>query len=207
MTKGYFAILDCCKQHFMSFKNLTFTIFFLLGFCTQAQVGVGNDMLTIRISENASEEQLQYFISKAKEQEITLSFEEVQRSSAGKISSLALNFSDKKGRAGSFRFSDAEGIDAVILKIEKDGEICFLTGEQASSLGSPKRLVLSSNKAGYTEKPLFVIDGKIQAPDFEVEYLDPQKVEKINVLKEKAAVEKYGDKAKAGAIEISMKKS
>src|SRR5699024_10352766 len=74
---------------------------------------------------------------------------------------------------------------------------------QATTLNDRKN---PDNKAQLKrEKPLVFINGK------EVDYavlkaLNPDKIESINVLKDKAAIAKYGDKAKYGVIEVTLKK-
>ena len=55
------------------------------------------------------------------------------------------------------------------------------------------------------EKPLIVVDGIIQ--DIDVNSLDPETIESVDVWKDEAAVNKYGDKAKDGAIEVTTKKA
>ncbi len=49
---------------------------------------------------------------------------------------------------------------------------------------------------------LYVLDGKIVKPA-EVNTLDPVKIMSVNVLKDKTATDKYGSKAKYGAVEIT----
>ncbi|HVN58477.1 MAG TPA: TonB family protein [Bacteroidales bacterium] len=57
---------------------------------------------------------------------------------------------------------------------------------------------------GNGKKPLVIIDGKIT--DADIRSLDSKLIESINVLDEQHGKEKYGDKAKDGALEIKMKK-
>lgn len=52
--------------------------------------------------------------------------------------------------------------------------------------------------------PLIVIDGKIS--NVKIESIDPNAIESINVLKDKPAIDKYGDKGKDGVLEITTKK-
>jgi len=55
--------------------------------------------------------------------------------------------------------------------------------------------------------PLYILDGKeIKIKKEDIKKLDPNKIESINVLKDKSAVEKYGEKGKNGVIEITTKK-
>ena len=52
--------------------------------------------------------------------------------------------------------------------------------------------------------PLYILDGKeIDAAIMKV--LDPNKIETINVLKDKTAIDKYGEKGKNGVVEIKTK--
>ncbi len=51
--------------------------------------------------------------------------------------------------------------------------------------------------------PLVVLDGAIK--DIDVEAIDPETIASINVLKDKSATDKYGDKGKNGVIEITSK--
>ncbi|MGC4103363.1 N-acetylmuramoyl-L-alanine amidase [Ferruginibacter sp.] len=52
---------------------------------------------------------------------------------------------------------------------------------------------------------LYVIDNKIQTDNFNLNSIAPNDIATINVLKDKSAIEKYGDRAKAGVIEIITK--
>lgn len=54
------------------------------------------------------------------------------------------------------------------------------------------------------ERPLVVIDGK-EIPDADISKIDPNKIESVNILKDKPATDKYGEKGKKGVIEITTK--
>jgi|SRR5690606_1720527 len=54
-------------------------------------------------------------------------------------------------------------------------------------------------------KPLIILDGK-EVSEESINSLKPEEVEKINVLKDKNATDKYGDKGKNGVIEVFLKK-
>ncbi len=56
----------------------------------------------------------------------------------------------------------------------------------------------------FKSNALFAIDGKISTNE-KANTVDPKSIESINVLKGKAAIEKYGDKGKNGVIEITTK--
>jgi len=52
--------------------------------------------------------------------------------------------------------------------------------------------------------PLFFVDGNIVTEN-EAENIDPNLIEAVNVLKDKSAIDKYGEKGKDGVIEITTK--
>ncbi len=62
-----------------------------------------------------------------------------------------------------------------------------------------------TNAATVADSVLYVIDGKISSKE-KVNNIKPENIENMNVLKGKNATDKYGDKAKNGAVEIKMKK-
>lgn len=61
-----------------------------------------------------------------------------------------------------------------------------------------------SNHNGYDKKPLIFLDGQEISPQ-EFEKLIPNNIEKIEIIKEQKAIEKYGARAKDGVIEIYTK--
>jgi N-acetylmuramoyl-L-alanine amidase len=82
-------------------------------------------------------------------------------------------------------------------------EIVLLSGQvefpDDSMTISADKIVLKSAPA-----PLFVLDGKIILPG-EVKKLSASGIESITVLKDKSAIEKYGEKGKNGVVEIISK--
>ena len=54
-------------------------------------------------------------------------------------------------------------------------------------------------------KPLYIVDGKVAAADFNLKSIDPETIESIDILKDKTTVEKYGEAAKNGVIIIKFK--
>lgn len=63
--------------------------------------------------------------------------------------------------------------------------------------------IQDKNDAG--KHPLIVVDGVIK--DIDVNSIDPATIESVNVLGKYQAANKYGDKAKDGVVEITLKKS
>lgn len=66
-----------------------------------------------------------------------------------------------------------------------------------------KEITLLCNKCSTCE-PLYVLNGKISTKE-SISKIDTKTIEKVFILKDKKAIEKYGEKAKNGVIEISTK--
>lgn len=96
--------------------------------------------------------------------------------------------------------------------VYKDGSKANFTIAEAEALGLNSKASRSdstrANNTGTTIRGfegLVVVDGKEYTGDFKK--LDPNTIQSVNVLKGAAATAKYGDKAKNGAIEITLKSS
>ena len=55
------------------------------------------------------------------------------------------------------------------------------------------------------QNPLYIVEEKEVTEEF-IRELKPEDVDSITVLKDKSAIEKYGEKGKNGVIEIKLKK-
>jgi TonB-dependent SusC/RagA subfamily outer membrane receptor len=74
----------------------------------------------------------------------------------------------------------------------------------ASSSKEPKFRIQMDN--GNSENaPLYIVNGEIQKTN--LTDIDPNDIESINVLKDKAATDAYGEKGKNGVIIITLKKN
>lgn len=65
--------------------------------------------------------------------------------------------------------------------------------------------IVGTNKFQSENPPLFVVNGKIISQE-ELNALDPNTIQSVNVWKDQQAIDKYGEKAKYGAIDITLKK-
>lgn len=105
----------------------------------------------------------------------------------------------------------AEGIEVVY----KDGTTARLTIAEAEAMGLNVRAT-RKDSSGTSDgsknsnlsvrgdfKGLVVVDGKEFKGD--IEKIDPNTIQSVNVLKGVAATDKYGNKAKEGVIEITLK--
>ncbi|MEJ2114116.1 MAG: M56 family metallopeptidase [Flavobacteriaceae bacterium] len=107
--------------------------------------------------------------------------------------------------------------DIIIIKKDQDGNIVkeeiinededvFVVGDDNSfkvkSIGNGKNKVVFLNDED--GEPLIIIDGK-ETTEEEMKELDPDEIEKIEVLKGDSATEKYGKKGENGVILITTK--
>jgi TonB family protein len=63
----------------------------------------------------------------------------------------------------------------------------------------------SLNFLNEKKSPLIIVDGK-EVEKSKLEEIDPKSIDSITVIKDKPAIEKYGDKGKNGVIVITLKK-
>lgn len=91
----------------------------------------------------------------------------------------------------------------------KDGAIEITTKAYHNALITTENTANTQpNYIKSDKEPLFVIDGIIKDEDFDMGSILPSSIESINVLKDEAALNKYGKKGeKNGVVEITTKKS
>ena len=113
--------------------------------------------------------------------------------------------------------NDVEKIDvlrdkaaAAMYGVEGKNGLIVITLKKGKTFEMPKKesgVTTQIKIRGTTNNsPLFVVDGKVvgKGKD-EILDLQPDDIESINVLKDKAATDKYGDQGKEGVVEITMK--
>ena len=90
----------------------------------------------------------------------------------------------------SFHF-DSTGEKEDDHLVSKDGTITEIDVENGSTT---------------VTRPLFIVDGKIMDNE-KVYSIDPKTIERLDMLKDRSAIEKYGEKAKDGVVIITLKKN
>ncbi len=95
-------------------------------------------------------------------------------------------------------FEVKKNSDVMIIKDSDDEEDIEVIGDENSSF-----FFIDTDDKG---EPLYMLDGK-KAKSKDVKKISPDNIEKMEVLKGKAAIEKYGKKAKNGVVEITTKKN
>ncbi len=91
---------------------------------------------------------------------------------------------------------------SLTTKGEKSIQVIKIDQQQK---GAENSFVIKT-KGGADEKaPLIMIDGVEKAPGFDLQSLSPDLIERIDVLKDKAAFDKVGEKGVNGVILIQLK--
>lgn len=110
-----------------------------------------------------------------------------------------------KGKAATdkYRALNADQIIEITSKKKEAG------ANQIEKEAEATKVIVNKSKADITvggKQPLYVLDGIIVKENFEIKSINPNDIESINVLKDKSATEKYGEKGADGVIEIILKK-
>ncbi len=101
--------------------------------------------------------------------------------------------------AGKYGEAGKNGVIEIATKNPQTVEIPVANG-------AAKIMVRPADGKGYAAIPLVVIDGEPAEKDFDLNSIDPHDIESISVRKDDSAKEKYGEAAKDGVIEITLKK-
>ena len=119
---------------------------------------------------------------------------------------------DGKITAPSFDFNavNPENIETInVLKGQKPTALYRNKGKNGAVQITMKTSLTSKIdvKEKTKPKPIYVVNGKIMEPSFELESIEPANIESINVLKGESAITFYGKSAENGVIEITIKQS
>lgn len=135
---------------------------------------------------------------------------EIQKINAEDIESISV----LKNNSAIGMYGD-KGKDGVILITTKKSNRDVLsigTGTMDSLRGDVKNLIKrtqensSQNLDQILENPpLIIVDGEKMSKDFELNSIDPHDIQSMSVLKDKSAIEIYGDEGKNGVIIITKK--
>jgi hypothetical protein len=121
----------------------------------------------------------------------------------GKVSSSKIDEIDTKTIQS---VNILKGDEAVQLYGEKgkNGVIEVKLKNEMASPPPPPATAIDVRSAEPGKSPLIIVDGK--ETNLKMQQIDSYSVESISVLKGESAIQKYGEKAKDGAVEITTKK-
>lgn len=119
----------------------------------------------------------------------------------------ALSLYGTKGENGVVVITLKEGAQKIDGKTEVKNEIRVI-GINKIDKNSPDSVKseIRIKSTGNVQNPLYVIDGEVIKEGGDINTIKPENIESINILKDKTAIEKYGERAKNGVIEITLKK-
>ena len=101
---------------------------------------------------------------------------------------------------------DSDEEHEIHIEMDDDGkEVRTEVIKITSKKGEGKGNLVFISEGDNDNEPLILVDGK-EFTKKEMEELDPDKIAAMNVFKGKKAIEKYGEKGKAGVIVITTKK-
>ncbi len=86
----------------------------------------------------------------------------------------------------------------ILVPTSENKEVQF-NGKNGIIINEKGKLVVNEK-----DQPLYIVDDKEMSPD-EIRSIDPTMISRIDVLKDSAAVAKYGEKAKYGVLIITLK--
>jgi len=91
------------------------------------------------------------------------------------------------------------------VKPDFSNEMVIQTNRIVVGIDSDGETTIVSDPGDFINPPLYVVDGK-EMTKSEMEKIDPDKIESIDVLKNKEFTKKYGEKGKNGVVLITLKK-
>lgn len=96
----------------------------------------------------------------------------------------------------------------VDSKVKDDVVVVAYSTDQNSNQKSEvktEKVIIKHNSANTDKQPLFILDGK-EISSEEMTQIAPESIESINVIKDASVIQKYGEKAANGVVEIFSKK-
>jgi murein DD-endopeptidase MepM/ murein hydrolase activator NlpD len=176
----------------------------------------------IHINKNTTDADLEAIKKKMKAaHDYNFSYSDVVRNNKGHITAINLVITTSDGNING-NYNDSHGISDIILGEKKDGGLYFKAGDTHDV----ERVIVKKDKRNHQDnvivaiqdnsvdivndkkhlqQPLIILDGK-EIGKRRMEKLEVGSIESVNVLKDKAAIAKYGKKGKHGVIVIITKK-
>ena len=202
---------------------------------TQLKGEVTANELEFSWNKNTTDVQFTKDISTAKSLNIDLVFSKIRRNSKNEITKIKIFYKDNIGNEYVQDFSKSSGIDPIrfVRSIDQNGkgEIGFYENQTQISTRAKDAVLISEEKVAIIDaaveqetsskgisqttnsvktnnqkpKPIIVLNGIRQIPDFDLNSVDPSTIATVNVLKNEKAIEKYGKEAINGVLEIITK--
>ncbi|MEO0898153.1 MAG: M56 family metallopeptidase [Bacteroidota bacterium] len=182
-----------------------------------------NQAVSIIITRNTSDTELDNIIRSMKNEDVKLSFKDKKRDEEGALIRLSGSIKFPDGASGSFDAMDDHSLQLSItrdwingewgsleIKIGKQTETSVIIDDAEEPVIIDSKTVngyfrISGDENDDEKKPLIIIDGERKGNDFDFENVNPKDINSINVIKGEKAREEYGDDATNGVVEIFIK--
>ena len=142
----------------------------------------------------------------------TISEAEIQKINAEDIESISVL--KNNSAIGMYGNKGKDGVILITTKKSNRDVLSIGTGTMDSLRGDVKNLIKrtqensSQNLDQILENPpLIIVDGEKMSKDFELNSINPDEIQSMSVLKDKSAIEIYGEEGKNGVIIITKKVS
>lgn len=101
-----------------------------------------------------------------------------------------------KGKLATDKYGEDGGKGVVLIRTKKGGSF-------SADLNSNEKSSLKINQLAGDVKPLYIVDDKKVSS---IDDIKPEDIESVSVLKDKSAIDVYGEEGKNGVIVVKMKK-
>ncbi|MBJ2176201.1 hypothetical protein JBL43_18260 [Aureibaculum sp. A20] len=153
----------------------------------------------ITIDKNTTDLKLKAIKNDFKKRDVEFSYK-TKRNTNDEIIKIDITLKDEIGK-----ITWAENNNGPI----KPFEVLYSPKTKEKSIRAVNSLKTTS-VVGYAQsnneaEPLYIVNGKKSSKEVS-ELINPDEIKSVNVLKDKSAIDKYGEKGKNGVVEISIKK-
>ncbi|GAA4230332.1 hypothetical protein GCM10022291_00190 [Postechiella marina] len=159
------------------------------------------DKLNVYIEKNMTDHMLNQIKADLNKKGYNLSINGVKRNTNNDITSIKIKVSYKNSHNTSFSSNSKKPLKTIKIAIDKKDHSISIGNSESHAFKFAPAIINAQMQTG--KKPIYVVDGKIITNEgFTLHKYD---IKSVNVLKGKNAIDKYGNKAKDGAIEITNK--
>lgn len=109
------------------------------------------------------------------------------------------------GATGSGATATVERVPVTVRRVDRDTVLIHAMGDTVQ-FNATRVIVRSAGDTAAALQPLMIVDGIFMGPNFGPGNLDPNSIERIEVIKGPAAIKLYGSRAANGVVQITTKK-
>ena len=201
-----------------------FTILFVFAttaLLAQEETTITTTKISVEIKASSTNKELKEMATLFKKKKIDLKFKKIERNHKGEIIGISSSYKGPNGFKGNYNFSGPVPIKPFNFSVQFDGNdaissIDYEKSKKGDIIALHSKKDVQKNifhiraNQGYDgsefSKPLIVVNNKISEDPNALNNIKPKNIESVIILKNTSATSKYGDKAKNGVVEITLKK-